>query len=79
MRIGRACDGGSGEFVTKGYSVMLGYWNQPDKTAESIVDGWMRTGDLAVMDEDGYVQITGRIRSRTVSHQLLQTSPLEYF
>ena len=53
--------GGSGEFVTKGYSVMLGYWNQPDKTAESIVDGWMRTGDLAVMDEDGYVQILSLI------------------
>jgi|JI9StandDraft_1071089.scaffolds.fasta_scaffold23037_3 fatty-acyl-CoA synthase len=58
--------GGSGEFVTKGYSVMLGYWNQPDKTAESIVDGWMRTGDLAVMDEDGYVQITGRIKDMVI-------------
>ena len=45
---------------------MLGYWNQPDKTAESIVDGWMRTGDLAVMDEDGYVQITGRIKDMVI-------------
>jgi fatty-acyl-CoA synthase len=45
---------------------MLGYWKQPDKTAESIVDGWMRTGDLAVMDEDGYVQITGRIKDMVI-------------
>ena len=58
--------GVSGEFVTQGYSVMLGYWNQPDKTAESVVDGWMHTGDLAVMDEDGYVQITGRIKDMVI-------------
>ncbi len=58
--------GTSGEFVTKGYSVMLGYWNQPDKTAESVVDGWMRTGDLAVMDDAGYVQITGRIKDMVI-------------
>ena len=58
--------GQSGEFVTKGYSVMLGYWNQADKTAESVVDGWMHTGDLAVMDEDGYVQITGRIKDMVI-------------
>ena len=41
---------------------MLGYWNEPEKTAEVLVDGWMHTGDLAVMDADGYVQITGRIK-----------------
>jgi fatty-acyl-CoA synthase len=58
--------GQSGEFATKGYSVMLGYWMQPDKTEESVVDGWMRTGDLAVMDEDGYVQITGRIKDMVI-------------
>ncbi len=58
--------GVAGEFVTKGYSVMLGYWNQPDKTAEAIVDGWMRTGDLGVMDEDGFVQITGRIKDMVI-------------
>jgi fatty-acyl-CoA synthase len=58
--------GQSGEFMTKGYSVMLGYWNQPDKTAEALVDGWMMTGDLAVMDEDGFVQITGRIKDMVI-------------
>ena len=58
--------GEPGEFCTKGYSVMLGYWEQPDKTAESVVDGWMHTGDIAVMDDDGYVQITGRIKDMVI-------------
>ena len=47
-------------------SVMLGYWNEPDKTAEALVDGWMKTGDLAVMHEDGYVEITGRIKDMVI-------------
>jgi fatty-acyl-CoA synthase len=52
-----------GELCTRGYLVMLGYWDQPDRTAEAIdADGWMHTGDLAVMDDDGYVSITGRIK-----------------
>jgi len=55
-----------GEFWTSGYSVMLGYWDQPDKTAEAVVDGWMRTGDLGVMDEHGYVEITGRIKDMVI-------------
>jgi fatty-acyl-CoA synthase len=47
--------------------VMLGYWDQPDKTAE-VIDAarWMHTGDLAVMDEDGYVNITGRIKDMVI-------------
>jgi fatty-acyl-CoA synthase len=55
-----------GEFCTKGYSVMLGYWNQQDKTAEVLQDGWMHTGDIAVMDDDGFVQITGRIKDMVI-------------
>jgi fatty-acyl-CoA synthase len=52
-----------GEFCTKGYSVMLGYWNEPQMTAEAIdADGWMHSGDLAVMDDDHYVSIVGRIK-----------------
>ena len=58
--------GEPGEFWTRGYSVMLGYWEQPDKTDEAIVDGWMRTGDLGVMDPDGYVRITGRIKDMVI-------------
>lgn len=56
-----------GELCTRGYSVMLGYWNQPDKTAEVIDQArWMHTGDLAVMDEEGYVSITGRIKDMVI-------------
>jgi len=58
--------GKAGEFMTKGYSVMLGYWEQPDKTAEAIEDGWMHTGDIGVMHDDGYVEITGRIKDMVI-------------
>lgn len=58
--------GTAGEFCTKGYSVMLGYWDQPDKTAEVVEDGWMATGDIGVMDEDGFVEITGRIKDMVI-------------
>jgi fatty-acyl-CoA synthase len=59
--------GVAGELYTRGYSVMLGYWNQPEKTEEAIDRArWMRTGDLAVMDIDGYVSITGRIKDMVI-------------
>ena len=59
--------GQPGELCTRGYSVMLGYWNEPDKTAEAIdAARWMHTGDLAVMDADGYVNITGRIKDMVI-------------
>jgi fatty-acyl-CoA synthase len=59
--------GEPGELCTRGYSVMLGYWEQPDKTAEAIdAARWMHTGDLAVMDSDGYVSITGRIKDMVI-------------
>jgi fatty-acyl-CoA synthase len=59
--------GTPGEFCTRGYSVMLGYWDQPDKTAEAIdSDGWMHTGDLATMREDGYCTIVGRIKDMVI-------------
>ncbi|NLW04667.1 MAG: AMP-binding protein [Pseudomonadaceae bacterium] len=54
--------GEKGELCTRGYSVMLGYWNNEQATKESIVNGWMHTGDLAQMDDEGYVAITGRIK-----------------
>ncbi|WP_458111674.1 AMP-binding protein [Arthrobacter sp. R1-13] len=56
-----------GELCTRGYAVMQGYWNQPEKTAEAIdADGWMHTGDLARMDDDGYVVIEGRIKDMVI-------------
>jgi fatty-acyl-CoA synthase len=58
--------GEPGEFRTRGYSVMIGYWNEPEKTAEVLRSGWMHTGDLAVMDADGYVNIVGRIKDMVI-------------
>ncbi|HSP59582.1 MAG TPA: AMP-binding protein [Ornithinimicrobium sp.] len=58
--------GEPGEFCTRGYSVMLGYWEEPEKTAEVVRDGWMATGDIGVMDEEGYVEITGRIKDMVI-------------
>jgi fatty-acyl-CoA synthase len=59
--------GEPGEFCTRGYSVMLGYWDEPEKTAQAIdSDGWMHTGDLAVMREDGYCNVVGRIKDMVI-------------
>jgi fatty-acyl-CoA synthase len=56
-----------GELCTRGYSVMLGYWDDPEKTDEAIdADGWMRTGDIGVMADDGYLAITGRIKDMVI-------------
>jgi len=52
--------GVTGEICAKGDSVMIGYWNAPDATGKVIKDGWLRTGDLAHYDEDGYLYIDGR-------------------
>ena len=59
--------GQRGEFCTKGYSVMHGYWGDETKTREAIdADGWMHTGDLATMDAEGYVNIVGRIKDMVI-------------
>jgi fatty-acyl-CoA synthase len=59
--------GTPGEFCTRGYSVMLGYWEEPEKTAEVIDRArWMHTGDLAVMDAEGYLNIVGRIKDMVI-------------
>jgi len=49
-----------GELTVRGPQVMTGYWNQPDETAAVLRDGWLFTGDIATMDEDGYFRIVDR-------------------
>ncbi|WP_147295639.1 long-chain-fatty-acid--CoA ligase FadD [Buttiauxella agrestis] len=52
--------GEPGELCVKGPQVMLGYWQRPDATDEILQDGWLRTGDIAVMDEEGFMRIVDR-------------------
>ena len=54
--------GERGELCVKGPQVMLGYWNKPEATAEMIRNGWLHTGDIATMDEDGFFRIVDRLK-----------------
>lgn len=56
-----------GEIVVKSEANMLGYWRKPELTAETIKDGWMRTGDLASWDDDGFVYIVDRAKDMIIS------------
>ncbi|CAG9244808.1 AMP-binding protein [Paraburkholderia caribensis] len=58
--------GETGELCTRGYSVMDGYWGDEAKTRESVVDGWMHTGDLATIDAEGYCNIVGRLKDMLI-------------
>ena len=62
-KIEDANDEGMGELVVKGPNVMLGYYNDEEATKEVMEDGWFHTGDLAKIDEDGYIFICGRKKS----------------
>lgn len=56
-----------GELLVKGPQVMKGYWNRPDATAETLTDGWLHTGDIAKMDEDGFFYIVDRKKDMIIS------------
>jgi acyl-CoA synthetase (AMP-forming)/AMP-acid ligase II len=56
-----------GEILIRGRHNMAGYWNRPQATAETIVDGWLHTGDIAVADADGFVYIQDRIKDMIIS------------
>ena len=52
--------GQAGELICRGANIMLGYWHQAEATAQTLQDGWLHTGDIATMDEEGYVSIVDR-------------------
>ncbi|GGC59329.1 acyl-CoA synthetase [Chelatococcus reniformis] len=56
-----------GEIAARGSGVMLGYWNQPELTRQTIVDGWLRTGDAGYMDDEGFVYLVDRLKDMIVS------------
>jgi len=59
--------GEAGELALRGPQVMLGYWNRPDESAQVLRDGWLLTGDMAVMDEEGYFSIVDRKKDLIIS------------
>jgi long-chain acyl-CoA synthetase len=59
--------GEAGELMVKGPQVMRAYWHKPEETAAAMIDGWMRTGDIARMDEQGYFYIVGRKKDMILS------------
>ncbi|MCC3289832.1 AMP-binding protein [Arthrobacter sp. zg-Y1110] len=56
-------EGEVGELVTRGEGLMLGYWNDPQTTAAALADGWLHTGDLARLDEQGNIYVVGRVET----------------
>ncbi len=59
--------GAEGEVVIRGDLVMTGYWRQPDKTAETLIDGWLHTGDIGVFDDEGYLFLKGRSKDVVIT------------
>ena len=56
-----------GELVVRGSNVMKAYWNKPEATAETIIDGWLHTGDLVYFDDDGYCFVKDRIKDMIIT------------
>ncbi|MFF3517811.1 class I adenylate-forming enzyme family protein [Streptomyces sp. NPDC002573] len=63
---GRVVTDGTGEVVVQGPNVMRGYLNRPEETAATIVDGWLRTGDVGRFDDDGYLVLVDRIKDMII-------------
>ena len=67
--------GEKGEIVIKGENVMAGYWKNPTATAETVVDGWLHTGDMGYMGKDGFLYVLGRFKSLLISSDGEKYSP----
>ena len=67
--------GEKGEIVIKGENVMLGYWKNPEATADTVRDGWLYTGDMGYMDKDGFLYVLGRFKSLLISSDGEKYSP----
>ena len=59
--------GGVGEMIMRGETMMKGYWGRPEATAETVRDGWVHTGDLASVDENGYITLVDRLKDMIIT------------
>jgi long-chain acyl-CoA synthetase len=64
-----------GEVICRGGNVFQGYYKAPEKTAEALIDGWLHSGDIGVMDEDGYVKIVDRKKELIITSGGKNISP----
>ncbi|MFV0376270.1 MAG: AMP-dependent synthetase/ligase [Mangrovibacterium sp.] len=64
-----------GEIIVKGNNVMLGYWNNPTATADTLRNGWLHTGDMGYMDKDGFLYVLGRFKSLLIGSDGEKYSP----
>lgn len=67
--------GDKGEICIKGDNVMLGYWNNPVATADTIKNGWLHTGDMGYVDNDGFLYVLGRFKSLLIGNDGEKYSP----
>ncbi len=67
--------GQKGEIVVKGENVMYGYWKNEKATAETVIDGWLHTGDMGYMDADGFLYVLGRFKSLLIASDGEKYSP----
>jgi long-chain acyl-CoA synthetase len=71
------CVSPEGELLIRGENVFMGYLNQPQKTAETIIDGWLHTGDVGTVDADGYFKITDRMKDIIITAGGKNVTPSE--
>ena len=78
MRHAEVAVSGEGELIARGRSIFMGYLNQPDKTAETLKDGWLHTGDVGRVDEEGFFYITDRMKDIIITAGGKNITPSEF-